>query len=646
MTVDSTNLLVALKQKPHPSDAGSEAVVDAARKERKGERNIQMKTRFRSLALVGVMAFCGGAAFGGAVKVAQTIKLVQGWNAVYITVAPDETADEIFGEWPVSKVGVYDPAAFLMTKQYSQSGSTEGAAASGFRMWYKDEPSLSQIKRIAANTVCACYATKDWEGMVYGRPSAPRITWHSSSTNETMNYVGFSLVADDTKVTLEKYFDGLDVGNVAYSYLLGGGDESHFALGPANGLTQFRNGDVVVMTASKLSDWSGVLNVSPMSGLDFSTNGTCRTLRVRNDSSKPRLVAFELGSGAAAQLGDVPPTLENGFLLRDETVLTNGWVQFSSSRPFQKEIAAGETLELTLALDRTKIPGTAGTYYGSILTIRDVSEKDCSHMRVSLPVEVTSDGGAASEHAWPKGLWLAAGELDAVSFVDQTTGGVDNTPVAAGGKMKVRLPLYVEADGTMQLLQRFTYGADADGRTHVYSARKDGDFPVAIGDAKRVSSSVLPIDEPVIGVYETTNVFEVVATNGTEVTTNEVTTVTTNGAFGTTATFAFTVSERSKVNPFRHAFHPSHDGLKWDFKTETPSGDDFHNYVSTVKPETFSVVNRVTFTWDGTNGAAWSPEERLSGFLAWELDGVRHEGAIRMTGRFTMRRISDATLDK
>ena len=588
----------------------------------------------------------GGVAFGS-VKVAQTIKLVQGWNAVYITVAPDETADEIFRTWPVEKVGVYDPAAFLTTKQYSQSGSTEGMTPEGFRMWYRDDPGLSRFKRIAANTVYVCLVTNScgWTGTVYGRPSAPRITWHPSSTNEPMNFVGFSLAADQ-KVTLENYFNGLDVGNVTYSYVLGGGDTSKFALGPATGMTSFSNGCVVVMTASKVSDWSGVLNVSPMSGLDFSTNGTYRSLLVRNDSAKPRLVSFELGSGAAAKEGDVPPQLQEEFLLlRDETVSTNGWIRFSTTQPFQKEIAAGETLELTFALDRTKIPGDAGTYYGSILTIKDITA-DGSHMRVSLPVEVTSDGGVASEYAWPKGVWLAAGELDAVSFVEPTADGFDLTPVPAGGKMKVRLPLYVAEDGTMKLLQRFIHGTDADGRTHVYSAREESEYPVPIGDAKRVSSSVLPIDEPVIGVYETTNVFEVVVTNGTEVTTNEVTTVTTNGAFGTTATFAFTVGERSSVSPFRHAFHPSHDGLKWDFKTETPSGDNFYNYVSTVKPETFSVVNRVTFAWDESSGAAWVPEERLSGVLTWELDGVRHEGTLRMTGRFTMRRITDATLDK
>ena len=594
----------------------------------------------------------GGAAFGGAVKVAhvkvaQTISLVEGWNAVYITVAPDEKADDIFGAWPVEKVGVYDPAAFLTTKQYSQSGSTEGTTPEGFRMWYRYDSGLSRFKRIAANTICVCYATEARNQlMLYGRPSAPRITWHPSSTNEPMNYIGFSLANGVSPVTLDEYFDGADIGNATYSYLVRGGEIDRYSLVPAKGSDSFGNGDVVVMTASKVSDWSGVLNVSPMSGLDFSTNGTYRSLLVRNDSTKPRQVSFKLGFGEAASAVDVPPQLPEGFLLRDETVSTNGWVKFLAGQSFQKEIAAGETLELTLALDRTKIPKSdAGTYYGSILTIKDVSDNG-SNMRVSLPVEVTSDGGAASEYAWPKGVWLAAGELDAVSFVEPTADGFDLTPVPAGGKMKVRLPLYVAEDGTMKLLQRFVYGTDADGRTHVYSARTEGEYPVPIGDAKRVSSSVLPIDEPVIGVYETTNVYEVVVTNGAAVTTNEVTTVTTNGAFGTTATFAFTVGERSSVSPFRHAFHPSHDGLKWDFKSETPSGDNFYNYVSTVKPETFSVVNRVTFTWDESSGAAWVPEERLSGVLTWELDGVRHEGTLRMTGRFTMRRISDATLDK
>ena len=37
MTVDNMSLLVALKQKPHPSDAGSEAVFDGKSGERRGK---------------------------------------------------------------------------------------------------------------------------------------------------------------------------------------------------------------------------------------------------------------------------------------------------------------------------------------------------------------------------------------------------------------------------------------------------------------------------------------------------------------------------------------------------------------------------------------------------------------------------------
>ena len=37
MTIDSTNIWVALKWIPRQSDAGSDAVVKAAREERKGE---------------------------------------------------------------------------------------------------------------------------------------------------------------------------------------------------------------------------------------------------------------------------------------------------------------------------------------------------------------------------------------------------------------------------------------------------------------------------------------------------------------------------------------------------------------------------------------------------------------------------------
>jgi len=575
----------------------------------------------RSSILKGIvlsLALAGGLA-GQAASVAQrqNVSLQQGWNAVYLTVTPEASVDEVFADWPVEKVGVYDPSSYLETKQYSGTDTTEGTSAAGFRMWYRDEPALSQVQRVIANAVYVCYATNAWSGVLYGRPAAPRITWHPSATNEPMNFVGFSLAAGTT-TTLGDYFDGLDAGCVNYmkSYAVQGMNPAKAPVSALTASTTFAHGQVVVMTCTKATDWSGVLNVSPMSGLDFSTNVNYRVLDVRNDGAKARTVRISLGAGDDAG-GGLPP-VPTGLLVRDGAFSTNEWLRFESGDAFEKRLAAGETLKLEVAVDRTRFETPAGFYYGGLVTILD--RDGGSNMRVTVPVEVTSDHGAAIGSAWPKGMWLASGELDTVTYLHGQEAAVD---AKAGGRMKVRLPLYVAADGTMSLLQRFIHGVDTNGNTHVFSARVDESFPVAIANVKRVSSSVLPIDEPVIGILPTIN-----------------------STFGTQATFGFTVGENSRVNPFRHAFHPSHDGYTWDFTTPTPSGDDFQNYVATVKPEMFSVTNRITFVWDPSTGSRWTPVETLTGSLVWEFDGIRHEGTIQAKGTFTMKRISAADLDR
>ena len=63
-------------------------------------------------------------AFAEGVKMAQTVTLQPGWNAFSLGISPEETADEIFSAWPVEKVGYYNPAALLETKQYSGSSTT------------------------------------------------------------------------------------------------------------------------------------------------------------------------------------------------------------------------------------------------------------------------------------------------------------------------------------------------------------------------------------------------------------------------------------------------------------------------------------------------------------------------------------------
>lgn len=371
---------------------------------------------------------------------------------------------------------------------------------------------------------------------------------------------------------------------------------------------------------------------------------------MRNDGAQARTVQVALDAGVAEDPRAVPPLLP-GLMIRDATtaaaVATNAWAEFSTSAPWRGTLAAGQTVKLQLALDRNELAGAAGTYYGGLLKITDVDGG--SAMQVTLPIEATGDGGEAAARAWPKGIWLASAALDTVTFVgtpvaitntvlevtnivDSVTGelttitnetqdagvSIPTTEVAAGGTMKVRLPLYVDTEGGMTLLQRFWYGRDAEGVLHVIAGSETSD--VKLVDPRRVSTAFLPTDQ--------------------------VKYPATSGSFGATALFRFTVAETSNVNPMRHALHPQHDGKRFDFETPSPSGDDLGNYAGTIKPESFSITNTVEFVWDGTSGTAWHPEETLNGTLIWEFDGLRHEGTLRARGKFTMKRISSASVEK
>lgn len=612
-------------------------------------------TRFRFLVasafLTGVLAFRAEAR----VETAQKISLVHGWNAVYLRVSPSERADVLFADWPVDWVAAYDPTAFQETRQYSGTDSSEGTVRTAYKVWRRGNPGASSLVGVAGDAVYTCFATNGMEKTVIGVPRAPRMKWHPCATNAALNLVGFS-VATGRTATVENYFSGLDSGMMEYKRFYGK-DAAAPTLGAVwNGET-FGAGDVLAMDAAKVSDWSGVLYVSPVTGVDFSTNVSMSAVSVRNDGAVARTVKVSLSAALLPATKGTPatdtPIVPPGLMLKDVSTQldsqTNAWTSFIPSEPFSKRLAADETLSLQLALDRTKFPSVAGTRYGALLSFRDVDGG--SEMEVTIPVEATSDGGAAAANAWPKGVWLATAELDTVTHfgetqevsnevfsvsnvIDGVTGEttvvtnfdyelstvVETSDIPSGGKMSVRLPMYVARDGSMSLLQRFRYGFDKDGALHVYSGAVTNP-PVALTGGRRISSSVLPADTPVIP--------------------------SSSGKFGATATFPFTVDADARSNPMRHPFHPQHDGLAGvAFDNPAPSGDDLGNYAGTIKPELFSITNVVNFTWDENAGEAWNPEETVRGTLKWEFGGLRHEGTIRATGRFTMRRITSASVEK
>ena len=568
---------------------------------------------------VSVLALALGAvslAQAQLVQIPQTISINGGnWNAVFVEVAPTNTLSEVFSAWPAESVGLYDPAAFLATRQFSASSDSQGLSASPIAMWHRDYPEASDAMSLPANTVCIFYNTNPASSTltVRGVPAAPRTTWHVTGPKSPYNFFGVSLQQGVSGFAAD-YIDGFDGAPPQQTYYRISGTRSNAVpkLAKIYPTDPIRDGEVILASSTEISDWSGVLFVSPMDGLNFGTNDTKRILSIRNDSTLDRVASIDLVPAAGISL-DL-----RALHLRDTAVaLTNAaWISPETSRLASKTLAPGETWKLEFGLDRSFFDSDIrGTPFGAVLRIID--DGGPSKLRVDVPIQGAASGGSSDRNAWPGGLWIAEAAFDEISFEGSKESGF--TP--AGGTLKVRLPLHIDLEGNVRLLQRVVVaGATATDGTFAYTLYAgDAAVPATSRDTMRISSAVLPTEEPVIPA--TTTMFS-------------------DGLI----MFSFTVDEGGATSILRHYTHPQHDGRLWDFKTDAPSGDDFNNYKSTVKPELFSVDNSIVFQLDFNGGeASWNPEEEKSGTCAWQLRNLRREGAVILRGPMAIRRIAPQT---
>lgn len=568
---------------------------------------------------VSVLALALGAvslAQAQLVQIPQTISINGGnWNAVFVEVAPTNTLSEVFSAWPAESVGLYDPAAFLATRQFSASSDSQGLSASPIAMWHRDYPEASDAMSLPANTVCIFYNTNPASSTltVRGVPAAPRTTWHVTGPKSPYNFFGVSLQQGASGFAAD-YIEGFDGAPPQQTYYRISGTRSNAVpkLAKIYPTDPIRDGEVILASSTQISDWSGVLFISPMDGLDFGTNATKRVLSIRNDSTLDRTASVDLVPVSGSR--ELLPSLH----IRDMAVaLTNAaWISPESARLASKTLAPGETWKLEFGLDRSAFDSDIrGTPFGAVLRIID--DGGASKLRVDVPIQGAASGKASDRNAWPGGLWIAEAAFDEIYFDGDRD--ADYTP--AGGTLKVRLPLHIDAEGNIRLLQRVVVAGEtaADGTFAYTLYAGNAEVPATSRETMRISSAVLPTEQPVIPA--TASLFS-------------------DGLI----TFAFEVGENGATSILRHPTHPQHDGLRWDFKTPAPSGNDFQNYKSTVKPELFSVNNIIAFQLDFNGGeASWNPEEEKSGTCTWHLLNLRREGDVSLRGPMTIRRIAPQT---
>lgn len=538
----------------------------------------------------------------------ETITLTKGWNAIYLESTPTNAAcAEFFAGAPVERVASYHSDAYSSTRQIADDGTTIEQKPVSYSVWVPGDDAASTMASLVGGRTYMIYASDSWTTNFFGVPAAPQQTWRATADDASLvNLAGVSIPAGEV-VSAKAYFGEGPFGTVSgTAYKISGKDSAapKFLSMMVSSKPQMRGGGAYALTAETDADWPGVIGVQGR-GLFFGAQANYASIAVKNCGTTNHTFRFSISASADAT--ERVPALSRR-LPRVEAIGAPGFTN-ATDAAWTVELAAGEQTDQVFGLDRSRLE--AGKKYGAILTIQDLG---ASKMRVRLPVVASPAQTDAA--AYPAGLWLGEIALSLVSGID------DATPVPAGGKLKMNVMMHVDENRKCTLLQRVAFGADADGKARLFK-ELEGAEAAGIANAKRFSTVMMSVDTP-----------HVASAGGS--------------AFGDTAEFAWTVAPDARDNPFRHAWHPDHDGKKADYSGEAPSGDNPSNYANPVKPELWSINNRLTFSWhEGGNGAspvnfAYNADESTAGIVFWEVEGLVAKGPITCVGTFALKRVFKA----
>ena len=544
-----------------------------------------------------------------AAHIKETMTLAKGWNAIYLESTPTNAAcADFFAGAPVERVASYSSDAYSSTRQIADDGSTIDQKPVSYSVWVLGDEAASTLTALRGGCVYLIYAKEAWTKTFFGVPAAPRQTWRATS-GETgfMNLVGVS--ADtNASVTAKAYFGEGPFGAASgAAYQIAGtktAAPTFLSLGLASS-PKVKGGQAYAFSATKDGDWPGVVGVQG-DGVVFGTDANYASITVRNCGTTNHVFKFSI-SASADETELVPPLSRR--LPRVDAISSPGYTN-ATEEAWTVELASDGITEQVFSIDRAQM--TAGTKYGAILMIEDLG---ASRMRVRLPIAVV----AAPENAvaYPVGLWVGEIALTKVSGMGEET----PVPVEAGGTLRMNVMVHVDTNGICRLLQRVVAGVDTNGVMRLF--KNLDNVPQEVESPRRISTVMMSVDTPVVAAAE-------------------------GSAFGDDADFSWTIAPTARDNPFRHAWHPDHDGKTADYSGAAPSGDDFENYAQPAKPELWSVVNRLDLSWHEQGNRAlpvhfpYNADETTSGIVTWEVRGLSAKGPIKSVGTFTLKRVFKA----
>ena len=550
-------------------------------------------------------AFAAGAA--SAAHISETMTLVKGWNAIYLESTPaNALCEDFFAGAPVTRVASYQSDAYSSTRQLADDGTEITQKPVSYRVWVPGDEAASTMTALVGGNVYLIYATDDWTSEAFlGIPAAPQQTYRATS-GETgfMNLVGVSADPDGT-VTAKAYFGEGPFGTTSgVAYQIGGVKTSAPSFLPMvlTSNAKVQGGRAYAISATKDGDWPGVFGFSGAASVDFGPDDFA-SVTLKNFGTTNH--AFRVTIVASADAQEVfPPVLKRKT--KDEKGVES-WTNVTAGVSWDVALAAGAISAQKFAIDRTTMDGDKT--YAAVMQIEDLGG---TQMRVRIPVTVGEKSEDAS--AFPTGLWAGYIQMETVSSL------TNETPTAAAGTLRMNILVHVPESGAPRLLQRVSAGVDAEGKIRLFKELSSA--KAVCENPRRLSSVMMSVANPIVDASA-------------------------HATFGDQLQFDWTVGATARDNPFRHAWHPDHDGKTADYSGDVVSGDDLSNYVNPVKPELWSVTNALYLSWHKQNNPTedvnfdHNVEETTAGFATWTVGGLISNGPINSMGIFYLKRIAD-----
>lgn len=560
--------------------------------------------QFHGLLLILAVAFTAlpsAPAQGVSGTVTQEIELVPGWNAVWIEVDPaNRDPGTVFAGIPFEQVWCYFPTGRPV--EFIDDPEAIDFNADGWSVYLPPGDPNADLSDLAAIQPCRPYLVKLGGASpvtlaITGKPACKEFDW----VPDSFNLVGFPVDPVIGGGGSGSFFFNDDALKNGEKFRLTP-DGSWVPLTVTDGI---RKGAAYWIQAESETSFSGSLSVETTGlegGLDFGAGGERRQLVIENHAAWPVSVSVDNADGFPLLRHEIDPIGNTVWIPLDSLFFTLG---------------AEQSVLVRTGVDRTSVIGeTSGT-----LKISGGGSEITIPLFVSRSTDSLSGGGYA-------GLWVGSATLDKVTETgtfdpSQPAASIKSTPASLDQK----LIIHVDAGGMARLLKSVIALWQDGELASDGSVASPGRYVLVTDDARipDFKGATLRDGRP-FGLRISSAAYDF---DGNE--------LAMTGGFGAGGPLDTTilVSKESPTHPYRHKFHPDHNGLTPEFDAHL--ADD----LPPNEQELWDINRSISLAFNpASTELRPGGTDTVSGLYTETVTGM-HKHPLTATGTFTLQRVSD-----